>query len=67
MVKSRRKYILLGICFKHHPPGMTAVRVGMIAAKGGDFYAIHQHHAKLRAHQLSPGKQPQQFFRTRIG
>ena len=46
---------------------MPAVGIGVVAAERGDFDAVHQHHAELRAHQLSPGKQPQQLFRPRVG
>ncbi len=46
---------------------MTAIGVGMIAAEGGDLHAIHQHHAELGAHQLSPGKELKQLVRPSIG
>ena len=64
MVKSRRSDVLLRICFKRDTLRMPAIRIGMIAAERRYFHAIHQHHAKLRPHQLSPGKNLEQFRRA---
>jgi hypothetical protein len=59
--------VLPCIAFKSHFHRMTAVHVGMIAAKRGDLDAFHQHYTELRAHQLGLGKNLNELARQGIG
>ena len=61
------QYILLRICFKRDALRMPAIRVRMIAAERRYLHAIHQHHAELRAHQLSPGNSASSSVGPRVG
>ena len=67
MVKSRRSTSCFGSVSKRHFRPDAGHPVRMIAAKSGHFHAIHQHHAELRAHQLSLRKNLSSCSGPRVG